>query len=291
MKGILLAGGNGTRLYPLTQSVSKHLLPIFDKPMIYYSLSVLMLAGIREILLISKSEDIKQYKRLLGNGEKWGISIEYTIQERPEGVPQAFVLGEKFIGTDNVALILGDNLFYGHGLPYILLEAAKNKTGATVFAYKVKDPEKFGIVTFDKTQKATSIIEKPTNPSSNYAVTGLYFYDNDVIELSKKLKPSKRGELEISDLNSIYLSNDKLHVEILSRGISWLDAGTHSSLLEASHFVQTIENRQGLKIACLEEIALNNKWINKSSVSQIVDNLPVSEYQQYLALLLEDSYA
>ena len=282
IKGILLAGGNGTRLYPLTKSLSKHLLPGFDKPMIYYSLSILMLAGIREILIITRPEDIDSYKNLLGHGDEWGIKIEYIAQPKPEGLPQ------EFIGNSNVCLMLGDNIFYGNGLHELLQTAAMRKDKSTIFAYKVQDPERFGVVSFDKDRNVLDIEEKPHKPKSHYAVTGLYFYDNQVSEIAKSLKPSQRNELEISDLNREYLNQKKLKVEILGRGFSWLDAGTHTSLLEASHFVQTIENRQGLKIACLEEIALNNGWLSESGLEKIIASLPKNEYRLYLSQILDD---
>jgi len=287
-KGIILAGGSGTRLYPATHAVSKQLLPVYDKPMIYYPLSVLMLANIREVMIISTPEDTPRFKTLLGNGEKWGMHLQYAVQEQPDGLAQSFLIAEKFIGDSNVCLILGDNIYYGAGLSSLVQNAANRTEGATVFGYQVHDPERFGVVTFDNNNKAISIEEKPLNPKSNFAVTGLYFYDNDVVDIAKTVKPSARGELEITDINNTYLKMGKLHVELLRRGFAWLDTGTHDTLLEASLFVQTIEKRQGYKVACLEEIAYNNGWIDKEQVLKIAVPLSKNEYGKYLKELVSD---
>lgn len=293
MKGIILAGGSGTRLYPLTTVTSKQLLPVYDKPMIYYPISVLMNAGIRDILIISTPEDTPRFEELLGDGHSFGVNLEYAVQPSPDGLAQAFIIGEEFIGNDSVAMVLGDNIFAGHGLKDRLSEAVKNAEeglGATVFGYYVDDPERFGIVEFDKDGKAISIEEKPQKPKSNYCVTGLYFYDNNVVEYAKNLKPSQRGELEITDLNRIYLEKNKLNVELLGQGFTWLDTGTHESLVEATNFVKTIENHQHRKIACLEEIAYLNGWISKDQVLKVYEILKKNQYGQYLKDVLDGKY-
>ena len=289
MKGIILAGGTGTRLYPVTIPICKQLLPIYDKPMVYYPLSVLMLAGIREILIISTPDDLPSFEKMFGDGSKWGLSLSYKVQPSPDGLAQAFILGEEFIGNDNVCLVLGDNIFYGPRFSPLLRQSADVKDGAVIFGYQVKDPERFGVVSFDKDKKVTSIEEKPKKPKSHYAVTGLYFYDNDVIEISKQIKPSDRGELEITSVNEEYLKRGKLKVELLGRGFAWLDTGTHDSLIAASHFVQTIEQRQGYKIACLEEIAYNNGWITAEQVREMANLLKKNDYGAYLEGLLNDN--
>ncbi|URQ59615.1 glucose-1-phosphate thymidylyltransferase RfbA [Pantoea alhagi] len=287
-KGIILAGGSGTRLYPVTMCVSKQLLPVYDKPMIYYPLCTLMLAGIREILIISTPQDTPRFQQLFGDGSKWGLSLEYKVQESPDGLAQAFVIGEEFIGKNNVALILGDNIFYGHDMPVELNNAGKQIHGATVFAYHVNDPERYGVIEFDKSGKAVSLEEKPKKPKSNYAVTGLYFYDNKVIDIAKNLKPSDRGEYEITDVNNVYLERGELSVTTIGRGYAWLDTGTHESLIEAGNFIQTLEARQGLKVSCPEEIAYRKGFINAEQVYELAKPLIKNDYGKYLMKMIKD---
>jgi glucose-1-phosphate thymidylyltransferase len=286
-KGIILAGGSGTRLYPLTHSLSKQLIPVYDKPMIYYPLSVLMLAGIQDILIITTPHDQQSFINLLGSGNQWGLNITYEAQPSPDGLAQAFIIGEKFIGDDNVCLVLGDNIFYGHGMDKLLENAMQKEKGASVFGYYVKDPECYGVIDFDKNGNAIDLEEKPENPKSNYVVTGLYFYDNDVIEIAKNIKPSHRGELEITDVNKVYLERGDLNVEVMGRGYTWLDTGTHASLLQASNFIQVMEERQGLKIACPEEIAFMKGFIDAAQVEKLANHLLKSGYGQYLMSLLK----
>lgn len=288
MKGIILAGGSGTRLYPVTQVTSKQLLPVYDKPMIYYPLSTMMLAGIRDILIITTPQDSAQFQSLLKDGQQWGIRLSYAVQPRPEGLAQAFLIGRDFIGDDSVCLILGDNIFYGHGLPPLLQDAATRDAGATVFAYRVRDPERYGVVEFDRQGQAISLEEKPLQPRSDYAVTGLYFYDRRVVEMAERVRPSTRGELEITDLNRLYLEEGGLRVQVMGRGFAWLDTGTHDSLLQASQFVQTVEDRQGLKIACVEEVAYQMGFINAEQLATLAEPLKKSGYGSYLLSLLKN---
>jgi glucose-1-phosphate thymidylyltransferase len=287
MKGIILAGGFGSRLFPITKAISKQLLPVFDKPMIYYPISVLMLAGIKDILIITTPNDKLAFQKLLGNGSNFGINLNFATQSNPDGIAQAFIIGEEFIGKDNVCLILGDNIFYGQGFTQILQQAVERKSGSTIFAYQVKNPQEFGIVEFNNQGQAISIEEKPFKPKSNFAVTGLYFYDNDVVNIAKTIETSERGELEITFVNQIYLKNNNLHVQQLGRGFAWLDTGTQESLLNASQFVETIENRQGFKIGCLEEIAFNKGWLSKKDLLKIIQNYPGTKYSKYLFNLLQ----
>ncbi len=291
MKGIVLAGGSGTRLYPVTRALSKQLLPVYDKPMIYYPLSVLMLANIREILIISTPEDLDRFRLLLGDGSQWGLQIEYAVQPRPEGLAQAFLLGKEFLAGDGCCLILGDNIFFGHNLPQILGNAAARGEGASIFAYQVSDPERYGVVEFDAAGKVISVEEKPLTPKSNYAITGVYFYDNNIVEVAEQIKPSVRGELEITDVNRIYMERGQLNVELLGRGFAWFDTGTHDSLLDAANYIHTIEQRQGLKISCPEEIAYRLGWINESQLEETVKRIGKSSYATYLRRLLQEAHA
>ncbi len=288
MKGIILAGGSGTRLHPVTLAVSKQLLPIYDKPMIYYPLSSLLLAGIREVLIISTPHDRPAFERLLGDGSKWGVSFRYAEQPSPDGLAQAFIIGRDFIGDDRVALALGDNIFFGHGFPDLLRDAAAQQSGATVFGYRVRDPERYGVVEFDAQGRATNLVEKPTHPKSSYAVTGLYFYDNQVVEIAHNLKPSPRGELEITDVNLAYLHRGQLNVQIMGRGMAWLDTGTHESLLHACNFIETLQERQGLMVACIEEIAFNMGYIDAAQLEQLAEGVKKSSYGQYLLSVLKE---
>ncbi len=288
MKGIILAGGSGTRLYPITKTISKQIIPIYDKPMIYYPMSVLMLAGIREVLVISTPKDIHLYQELFEDGSQLGMQISYAIQPSPDGLAQAFLIGEDFIGNDSVCLVLGDNIFYGYGLSGLLHDAVEVKDGAVVFGYYVNDPERYGVIEFDKSDRVLSLEEKPEHPRSNYAVTGLYFYSNDVVEKAKRIKPSSRGELEITDLNRLFLEEGRLKVELMGRGMAWLDTGTHDSLIQASNFIATIEQRQGLKVACLEEIAYNNGYINREQLIQLAEPLKKNQYGRYLLNLADN---
>jgi glucose-1-phosphate thymidylyltransferase len=286
MKGIILAGGSGTRLHPLTLAVSKQLMPVYDKPMIYYPLSMLLLAGIRDILIITTPQDAQSFVRLLGDGSQWGVSLSYAVQPSPDGLAQAFIIGREFVGSDRVCLALGDNLFFGHGLPALLAKAAERENGATVFGYHVKDPERYGVVEFDANQRAINLEEKPTNPRSSYAVTGIYFYDNQVLDIAKSLKPSPRGELEITDVNLEYLHRNQLHVELLGQGVAWLDTGTHESLMQAGEFIHTLQARQGLMVACLEEIAYRRGYIPVEQLERQVRSMKNSSYADYLRSLL-----
>lgn len=290
-KGIILSGGSGTRLYPVTKGVSKQMLPIYDKPMIYYPLSTLMLAGIRDILIITTREDLDNFKRLLGDGTQWGINLEYAIQESPDGLAQAFLIGEEFLDGSPCVLALGDNIFFGSNFQKLLKSANEQQEGATIFAYRVHDPERYGVAEFDKDGKVLNLVEKPTHPKSHYAVTGLYFYDENVVKYAKQVKPSPRGELEITDLNKLYLENNKLSVELMGRGYAWLDTGTHESLLDSHHFVQTIEKRQGVKIACLEEIAFHNNWISLEHLKKLAEEMKKSTYGLYLKQIIDETEA
>jgi glucose-1-phosphate thymidylyltransferase len=289
MKGIILAGGSGTRLHPVTQAVSKQLLPVYDKPMIYYPLSALMLAGLRDVLVISTPQDTPRFEALLGTGEQWGMRLQYAVQPSPDGLAQAFLIGEEFLGGDSCCLVLGDNIFYGHDLAKLLLNAASHPDGATVFAYAVQDPERYGVVEFDADRKAVSLEEKPAKPKSRYAVTGIYFYDNQVVDVAKSIQPSPRGELEITDVNRWYLERGQLRTEVMGRGVAWLDTGTHDSLIDASNFIRTIEQRQGLKVACPEEIAFRQGWISREQLGELAAKIGKSTYGNYLKLLLQDT--